>query len=307
MKQYRTLNDGEIVMAGDEFWGIDRSWTPATEIGKKVTSYTHKMYRRPMTETSSQTTDTCPDCSDIPCDCGLPAGYQSDIRFAANFAPHIKVMEASNVAEIIQQRDDLLRYNEAFRQETLICSDCDAISKEEYDQAIQQLDAAQKEIERLQCAGIHSCHDNCERPNCVLRREIKALTEQRDGLRAGIDYASDQLTAVTEQLDEMTLRWELTNDSLFDKRALADRLAEELTTTRQAHDVVVLAFRKVDAELTAVTEQRDRMAEACKALMKIVGEPNSTIDDCWVSEDEMDAAWNMGNEALAAVKGGVDE
>ena len=50
--------------------------------------------------------------------------------------------------------------------------------------------------------------------------------------------------------------------------------------------------------------ERDRLEEACKALMKIVGEPNSTIDDCWVSEDEMDAAWNMGNEALAAVKGG---
>jgi len=203
MKQYRTLNDGEIVMAGDEFWGIDRSWIPATEIGKKVTSYTHRMYRRPMTETSSQTTDTCPDCSDSPCDCGIPAGYQPDIRFAANFAPHIKVMEASKVAEIIQQRDDLLRYNEAFRQEALICSNCDAISKKEYDQAIEQLTAAQEEIERLQCAGIHSCHDNCERPNCVLRREIKEITEQRDGLRSGIDYASDQLAAVTEQRDRL--------------------------------------------------------------------------------------------------------
>ena len=51
-------------------------------------------------------TDTCPDCSEHPCDCGLPAGYQSDIRFAANFAPHIKVMEASKVAEIIEQRNE---------------------------------------------------------------------------------------------------------------------------------------------------------------------------------------------------------
>ena len=45
-----------------------------------------------------------------------------------------------------------------------------------------ELTAAREEIERLECAGIHSCHDNCERPNCVLRRQIKALTEQRDGL-----------------------------------------------------------------------------------------------------------------------------
>jgi hypothetical protein len=51
--------------------------------------------------------DTCPDCSEHPCDCGMPAGYQSDIRFACNFAPHIKVIEASKVAEIIEQRDRL--------------------------------------------------------------------------------------------------------------------------------------------------------------------------------------------------------
>ena len=50
MNQYRTLNDGELVMAGDEFWGIDRSWILATEIGKKVTTYTHKMYRRPIAD-----------------------------------------------------------------------------------------------------------------------------------------------------------------------------------------------------------------------------------------------------------------
>jgi hypothetical protein len=46
-EEYRTLNDGEIVMDGDEFWGPDRIWIPSIEIGKKVTSYTHKMYRRP--------------------------------------------------------------------------------------------------------------------------------------------------------------------------------------------------------------------------------------------------------------------
>jgi hypothetical protein len=39
-----------------------------------------------------------------------------------------------------EQRDELLRYNEAFRKETLICADCDAIRKEEYDQAIEQRD-----------------------------------------------------------------------------------------------------------------------------------------------------------------------
>jgi hypothetical protein len=29
---------------------------------------------------------------------------------------------------------------------------------------------------------IHTCHDNCQHDACVLRRELAAMTEQRDGL-----------------------------------------------------------------------------------------------------------------------------
>jgi hypothetical protein len=36
-----------------------------------------------------------------------------------------------------------------------------------------------------------------------LERELTAVTEQRDGLRSGIDYASDQLHKVTEQRDRL--------------------------------------------------------------------------------------------------------
>jgi hypothetical protein len=60
-------------------------------------------------------------------------------------------------------------------------------------------------------------------------------------------------------------------------------------------------IRQLETELTAVTEQRDRLAEACKKLMAIIGEPNSLIDDCWVSEDEMDEAWNIADEALQSL------
>jgi predicted nuclease with TOPRIM domain len=54
-----------------------------------------------------------------------------------------------------------------------------------------------------------------------VNREIESMERE-------LTAAREELTAVTEQLAEMTLRWELTNDSLFDKRALADRLAEAL-------------------------------------------------------------------------------
>jgi hypothetical protein len=85
-------------------------------------------------------------------------------------------------------------------------------------------------------------------------------------------------------------------------------------------------IRQLETELTAVTEQRDkereiygksysaelarsnhykqqrdRLAEACKKLMAIIGETNSLIDDYWVSKDEMDEAWNIADEALQSL------
>lgn len=255
VSEYRQLNDGELVMDGDEFWGMDKCWLPATEIGKKVTTYTHKMYRRPMTETSSQTTDTCPDCSDIPCDCGPPAGYKTDIRFAANFAPHIKVIEATKVAEIIQQRDELLRYNEAFRQETLICANCDAISKEEYDQAIEQRDAAHDEIERLQCAGIHSCHDNCERPNCVLRREIKATTEQRDNFKKELEIANYRLKGERHPDDNGIMA-----DGEIDVKSIIEQRDAASAEFYRYHGL----WDRATKQLETVMYQRDRLAEAIR-------------------------------------------
>ncbi len=150
------------------------------------------------------TTDTCPDCSEHPCDCGIPAGYQSDIRFAANFAPHIKVMEASKVAEIIEQRDDLLRYNEAFRQEALICADCDAISKKEYDQAIEQLDSLVEALEHtmkhmrhsLNCPariseGLHAC-------NCQMEWAYDNATEALQSLNPDHTVAANDMIAAVK-------------------------------------------------------------------------------------------------------------
>ena len=37
----------------------------------------------------------------------------------------------------------------------------------------------------------------------TLETELTAVTEQRDGLRSGIDYASDQLTKVIEERDRL--------------------------------------------------------------------------------------------------------
>ena len=63
-----------------------------------------------------------------------------------------------------------------------------------------ELTAARAEIERMDTAGIHSCHDNCQRPNCVLRRELKAVTEQRDRL-ADLVKQFVSILDITEESD----------------------------------------------------------------------------------------------------------
>jgi len=61
---------------------------------------------------------------------------------------------------------------------------------------------------------------------------------------------------------------------------------------------------RLQRELAEAREQRDRLAEACKLLMRVIGDPNASAEDWWATEDEINAAWNSGSEALAAVKGG---
>jgi chromosome segregation ATPase len=60
-----------------------------------------------------------------------------------------------------------------------------------------ELTAAREEITILK-SKYADHHAEAER----LTSEIRSVTEQRDGLRSGIDYASDQLSKVTEQRDE---------------------------------------------------------------------------------------------------------
>ena len=62
--------------------------------------------------------------------------------------------------------------------------------------------------------------------------------------------------------------------------------------------------RHLERELAEVRKQRDALAQACKNLMKVIGSPDDSPEDCWATEDEINDAWHAGNEAIAIVKGG---
>jgi len=64
----------------------------------------------------------------------------------------------------------------------------------------------------------HTCHDNCQRIVCVLRRELTAMTEQRDRLAEQIE-TNHKGTLMLEQM-------------VYDAREQRDRLAEAIITHR---------------------------------------------------------------------------
>jgi hypothetical protein len=92
------------------------------------------------------------------------------------------------LADAIRERDNALS---DWRQ-----ADTDSI------RAIHERNEARAEVERLDVAGIHSCHDNCPRYACTLRRERDALA---DALREIIlaDSLNDARAIAREALTKL--------------------------------------------------------------------------------------------------------
>jgi hypothetical protein len=93
--------------------------------------------------------------------------------------------------QITEQCDELLRYNEAFRKETLICADCDAIRKEEYDQAIEQRDRLAEALRKAISWGDSASHHILYRENInwtyldEAREALQSLTTNETSAAAG--------------------------------------------------------------------------------------------------------------------------
>lgn len=52
--------------------------------------------------------------------------------------------------------------------------------------AAAEIERQRQLIEDIDASGIHSCHDRCQRLECVQRREIERLRRERDELRAAL-------------------------------------------------------------------------------------------------------------------------
>jgi hypothetical protein len=110
-----------------------------------------------------------------------------------------------------------------------------------------ELNEARAEIERLDTAGIHSCHKDCQRPNCVLRRErdelATCLASEKITRNHIVERASEterELNAVTEQRDKereiygKSYSAELARSNHYKQQR--DRLAEAMTRIKNIYE-----------------------------------------------------------------------
>jgi uncharacterized coiled-coil DUF342 family protein len=133
-------------------------------------------------------------------------------------------------------------------------------------------DEAREYADRLDVSGIHSCHSECQQSNCVLRRELTAVTEQRDRYKLACDqYSEDEilckLQTVTAQRDEAVNNYESAQLLAIRVGEHRDRLAEEVGQLKsrltQTMGAVTISRNGYVQELE---QQRDRLAEALLAL-----------------------------------------
>jgi septal ring factor EnvC (AmiA/AmiB activator) len=96
------------------------------------------------------------------------------------FASFARKLERE-LAAVTEQRDKALRERESTEKEVDLMLER-AIRAEE------QRDRLAEEIENLKASGIHTCHDQCKRPMCAMRR-------QRDRMAAVIKAATVLIAA----------------------------------------------------------------------------------------------------------------
>ena len=107
-----------------------------------------------------------------------------------------------------------------------------------------ELAEAKAEIERLDWSGIHSCHHNCQRPMCKLRRELAEAIGQKTAFQQETIALSNELA----DWKHIAKAAERERDNAMQDKAQADtdtiRALHERNEARQQSDRLMDAINK---------------------------------------------------------------
>jgi hypothetical protein len=129
--------------------------------------------------------------------------------------------------------------------------------------------------------------------------ELPVASSVSDAIIPGIQRLKRELAEVTAKNVEL--------QGLFNRRWEADMQA--IKKWQCAHPGKALVWPDhgdlvvwLTEQLTEARAQRDRLASATKLLMAIIGPKEAPA---WADDNQIEAAWQAGDAAIAAVKGGA--
>lgn len=102
-----------------------------------------------------------------------------------------------------------------------------------------------------------------------------------------------QLAAKTEECEGWEKQWRQAA-----MNALTDKTRDELAEARDVIGKMELAIQHHEKRADKATEQRDKLADACRKLMSIIGPPG---EETWADDFDIEAAWKTGESALATL------
>jgi hypothetical protein len=117
-----------------------------------------------------------------------------------------------------------------------------------------ELAEAQDRIDDLTATGIHSCSNDCKRPNCVLRRELEKARLERDNALSDWRQAdTDSIRAIGErnearESEASEARW--AGQYKQERDALADalRALKELGPPSKSNNIIAASLATLEGK-----------------------------------------------------------
>ena len=118
------------------------------------------------------------------------------------------------------------------------------------------LTEAADRLDNLLASGIHTCHANCQRPMCVLRRKLKAAQESLASSRSAHDAVVKASRDEHQELVERRIAASKHSSEYNEQFFRAERLQQE----QKAADA---EFEQLRASLARVTSDWNRLGKLC--------------------------------------------
>lgn len=118
------------------------------------------------------------------------------------------------------------------------------------------LDDAADRIEHLFASGIHTCHADCQRPMCVLRRE----RDKAQALRARVAELEQELTVAVKVIRSNSDRAEQAEQRVSELETAIDRCLRENAHLADGDDCTLITIKQALARAESATPAKQEAA-----------------------------------------------